>query len=257
QLLAPELAREELLGAREPGGDLLGGDGPHRHVREAVDVRVIQRVDQHPVVAREVAHAAAERVRMRLRPVLRRRSREVHRLDLPRPRPGSLEVKLAGNLLSRHRNPRSPWPLLTRERRRATSYAGRGQGAGPPNRRRTERRRVVPLDPAAPPARATARVRSPPGGYDVRMAQQPNVADLRISSPAFDGHRRIPERHTADGDDVSPPLRWSGAPEGTRAFAVVVHDPDAPLVDGFTHWVAYGISASAEGLDEGEQAPRS
>jgi Raf kinase inhibitor-like YbhB/YbcL family protein len=89
------------------------------------------------------------------------------------------------------------------------------------------------------------------------MAQQLNVADLRISSPAFDGHRRIPERHTADGDDVSPPLRWSGAPEGTRAFAVVVHDPDAPLVDGFTHWVAYGISASAEGLDEGEQAPRS
>ncbi len=40
-------------------------------------------------------------------------------------------------------------------------------------------------------------------------------------------------------------------PEGTKAFAVVVHDPDAPLVDGFTHWVAYGIPGSATGLPEG------
>src|SRR5947208_12660108 len=83
------------------------------------------------------------------------------------------------------------------------------------------------------------------------MAQKLNVADLRISSPAFDGHGRIPERHTGDGDDVSPPLEWSGVPDGTKGFAVVVHDPDAPLVDGFTHWVAYGISGDAKGLAEG------
>ncbi len=83
------------------------------------------------------------------------------------------------------------------------------------------------------------------------MAQQLNVADLTISSPAFSGHKRIPERHTGDGEDVSPALEWSGVPEGTRAFAVVVHDPDAPLVDGFTHWVAYGIPGDATGLPEG------
>ena len=40
-------------------------------------------------------------------------------------------------------------------------------------------------------------------------------------------------------------------PEGTKAFAVVCHDPDAPLVDGFTHWVAYGIPGDATGLPEG------
>ncbi len=40
-------------------------------------------------------------------------------------------------------------------------------------------------------------------------------------------------------------------PSGTRSFAVVVHDPDAPLVDGFTHWVAYNISSDAAGLPEG------
>jgi len=55
----------------------------------------------------------------------------------------------------------------------------------------------------------------------------------------------------SDGDDVSPALEWSGVPEGTKAFAIVVHDPDAPLVDGFTHWVAYGIPGDADGVSEG------
>lgn len=83
------------------------------------------------------------------------------------------------------------------------------------------------------------------------MTQELNVADLRISSPAFDGHGRIPDKHTGDGEDVSPPLNWSGAPDGTKSFAIVVHDPDAPLVDGFTHWVAYGIPGDATGVPEG------
>ena len=83
------------------------------------------------------------------------------------------------------------------------------------------------------------------------MAQKLNVAALKISSPAFGDHERIPERHTGDGEDVAPALEWSGVPEGARAFAVVMHDPDAPLVDGFTHWVAYGIPSDASGLPEG------
>jgi Raf kinase inhibitor-like YbhB/YbcL family protein len=83
------------------------------------------------------------------------------------------------------------------------------------------------------------------------MPQQLNVANLRISSPAFEGHGVIPLRHTSDGEDVSPPLEWSGVPSDTKALAVVVHDPDAPLVNGFTHWVAYGIPGDATGLPEG------
>jgi Raf kinase inhibitor-like YbhB/YbcL family protein len=83
------------------------------------------------------------------------------------------------------------------------------------------------------------------------MAQELNVADLRITSPAFEGHKRIPEKHTGDGDDVSPALEWSGVPAGTKSFAIVVHDPDAPLVDGFTHWVAYGIPGDSTGVPEG------
>jgi Raf kinase inhibitor-like YbhB/YbcL family protein len=83
------------------------------------------------------------------------------------------------------------------------------------------------------------------------MAQKLNIADLKLKSPAFRHHERIPDQHTAEGDDVSPPLEWSGVPGDTKAFAIVVHDPDAPLVDGFTHWVAYGIPGDATGVPEG------
>ncbi len=85
------------------------------------------------------------------------------------------------------------------------------------------------------------------------MTQPLDVQDLTIRSSAFDGHGPIPERHSGDGDDVSPALAWSGVPSGTRAFAVVVHDPDAPLVDGFTHWVACNIPGDATGLPEGDK----
>lgn len=83
------------------------------------------------------------------------------------------------------------------------------------------------------------------------MPQQLNIADLSIESDAFDPHGAIPPRHSADADDVAPALSWSGVPEGTRSFAIVVHDPDAPLVDGFTHWVAYGIARDGRELPEG------
>ena len=83
------------------------------------------------------------------------------------------------------------------------------------------------------------------------MSQELNVGELKLRSPSVDYHQRIPERHTGDGEDVSPELVWTGVPAGTRAFAIVCHDPDAPLVDGFTHWVAYGIAGDATGLPEG------
>ena len=82
------------------------------------------------------------------------------------------------------------------------------------------------------------------------MPQELNVQDLRIRSSAFDGQKRIPEEHTGDGEDRAPALEWSGVPDGTKSFAVVVHDPDAPLVDGFTHWVAYNIPGDASGIPE-------
>jgi Raf kinase inhibitor-like YbhB/YbcL family protein len=82
------------------------------------------------------------------------------------------------------------------------------------------------------------------------------LSDMQLTSPAFGEGGAIPKRHTGEGEDVSPALAWSSAPAGTRGFAVVCHDPDAPLVSpsgtyGFVHWVLYNIPASAERLPEG------
>lgn len=81
------------------------------------------------------------------------------------------------------------------------------------------------------------------------------LSDMKLSSSAFDDHGKIPAKHTGEGDDVSPPLSWSGAPEGAKSFAVICHDPDAPLVKsgtyGFVHWVLYNLPGSTTSLEEG------
>jgi Raf kinase inhibitor-like YbhB/YbcL family protein len=83
------------------------------------------------------------------------------------------------------------------------------------------------------------------------------LSDMKVTSIAFEQHAPIPKRHIQVGDDVSPPLAWSGAPAGTRSFAVICHDPDAPLIKagsyGFVHWVLYGLPASVTSLDEGTE----
>jgi len=68
---------------------------------------------------------------------------------------------------------------------------------------------------------------------------------MTLSSSAFPAGAAIPKSHTCDGGDVSPPLAWSGAPAGTRSFAVVVDDPDA---SGFTHWLLFNLPASTASL---------
>jgi Raf kinase inhibitor-like YbhB/YbcL family protein len=84
------------------------------------------------------------------------------------------------------------------------------------------------------------------------MTQELNVGELRVESPNFDHLGRIPKAHTDDGDNHPLVLEWSGVPEGTKSFAVVMHDPDAPLVDGFSHWVLYGIPGDVRALGEGD-----
>jgi Raf kinase inhibitor-like YbhB/YbcL family protein len=81
------------------------------------------------------------------------------------------------------------------------------------------------------------------------------MAEFALESSAFEHAQAIPSRHSCEGEDVSPPLRWSNAPEGTRSLALVVDDPDAPG-GVFTHWIAWALDPAAEGLAEGEPAPR-
>jgi Raf kinase inhibitor-like YbhB/YbcL family protein len=77
-----------------------------------------------------------------------------------------------------------------------------------------------------------------------------NIKDLAISSPDFDDGGRLGDRHTYEKGNVAPRLAIRGVPEGTRELALICHDPDAPLPDGFTHWTLYGIPA-----DVGELGP--
>jgi Raf kinase inhibitor-like YbhB/YbcL family protein len=78
---------------------------------------------------------------------------------------------------------------------------------------------------------------------------------LTLKSSAFIAGGEIPRRHTCEGDDVSPPLAWSGAPAGTKSFALIVDDPDAPDPKAprmtWVHWLLYDIPATATALPEG------
>ncbi len=78
-----------------------------------------------------------------------------------------------------------------------------------------------------------------------------------ITSPAFTDGARIPVKYTADGDDVSPPLRFDAVPEEAVELTLICHDPDAPRAGGWTHWVAWGMAADSGGLPENVRpAPR-
>jgi Raf kinase inhibitor-like YbhB/YbcL family protein len=72
---------------------------------------------------------------------------------------------------------------------------------------------------------------------------------LSLRSPAFDAGGRIPDRHARSHDNVSPPLEWTGPPEGTRSFALIIEDPDAPR-GMFRHWAAFDIPPDRDRLDE-------
>jgi Raf kinase inhibitor-like YbhB/YbcL family protein len=77
------------------------------------------------------------------------------------------------------------------------------------------------------------------------------VAKLDIGSPAFASGGRLPERFTADGDGISPPLTWRGAPEGTECLALIVEDPDAPTPRPLVHAIVVDIAPNLNGLPEG------
>lgn len=72
-------------------------------------------------------------------------------------------------------------------------------------------------------------------------------APLVVTSTAFADGGPIPAEFTCDGEDVSPPLAWSGAPSGTRSFAIIVDDPDAPK-GTWVHWVVYDLPATTTSL---------
>jgi Raf kinase inhibitor-like YbhB/YbcL family protein len=77
------------------------------------------------------------------------------------------------------------------------------------------------------------------------------IASLAISSAAFADGDSIPVEYTCDGNNTSPPLRWSDVPGGTRSIAILVDDPDAP-VGIFRHWSVYNIPSGSRSLQAGQ-----
>jgi Raf kinase inhibitor-like YbhB/YbcL family protein len=73
---------------------------------------------------------------------------------------------------------------------------------------------------------------------------------MQLTSTAFREGETIPTKHTDDGEDVSPPLRWDGDPQGTNSFALICDDPDAPRSTPWVHWVVYNLPADARELPE-------
>ena len=73
---------------------------------------------------------------------------------------------------------------------------------------------------------------------------------LKLTSTAFSHEGAIPKVHTCEGQDVSPPLAWSGVPANAKTLVLIVDDPDAPKMT-WVHWVLYNIPPSANGLPQG------
>jgi Raf kinase inhibitor-like YbhB/YbcL family protein len=79
------------------------------------------------------------------------------------------------------------------------------------------------------------------------------INTMEVKSAAFEPDARMPLEYTGEGEDCSPPLSWSGAPEGTREFAIICTDPDAPREKPWVHWVVCKISPVRSELPAGAQ----
>jgi len=89
----------------------------------------------------------------------------------------------------------------------------------------------------------------------VLAASGGNAMAFELKSSAFPQGGDIPKQHTCDGADSSPPLEWASPPDGTKAFALVCEDPDAPS-GLWVHWVLWGIPSTTKDLAEGvKRAP--
>src|SRR5579859_3135696 len=92
-------------------------------------------------------------------------------------------------------------------------------------------------------------------GFVCFSAQGDGMATFKLVSSAFKDHGAMDARFTCQGGDASPPLSWGGAPAGTKSYALIVDDPDAPDPAApqttWVHWVVYDIPAAVNAIPEG------
>jgi Raf kinase inhibitor-like YbhB/YbcL family protein len=116
---------------------------------------------------------------------------------------------------------------------------------------------AAPPAPSSAPVATTSISPSTPASAAASPSQQESKMPFTLTSTAFKEDGAIPRKYSCDGQDVSPPLSWEGAPDGTGALALIVDDPDA---NGFVHWVVFDLTASqsgglAEGVSQSPDAP--
>lgn len=75
--------------------------------------------------------------------------------------------------------------------------------------------------------------------------------NFRLTSKVFKEHQSIPIKYGCNGENISPPLEWEGAPPETKSFVLIVEDPDAPS-KVWSHWIVYNIPASIHESKEGK-----
>jgi Raf kinase inhibitor-like YbhB/YbcL family protein len=77
------------------------------------------------------------------------------------------------------------------------------------------------------------------------------TASIALTSDAFADGATMPDALIFDRGNISPALRWTGVPAGTKSLALAVHDPDAPTTVGFTHWILFDLDPALTGLAAG------
>jgi Raf kinase inhibitor-like YbhB/YbcL family protein len=88
------------------------------------------------------------------------------------------------------------------------------------------------------------------GGGETTTTQPLGAVVFILKSSVFESNEPIPKLYAYNGDNKSPPLSWSGAPEGTVSFALIMEDPGTPRI--FTHWIVYNIPSGVLELAEGQ-----
>jgi len=81
------------------------------------------------------------------------------------------------------------------------------------------------------------------------VSKSQTANNFKLVSSAFQEGKPIPAKYTCDSVNVSPPLSWSGSPEKTKSFAIIMDDPDAPM-GTWVHWVIYNIPGTLTSLEE-------